>query len=143
MAMTMAMMTFTPAADSATENEVVIVEPVLYTTQASGDVQLSDTPLSNVATFYGLNARVELGTFETTQELDASQPSAAEQLSAHASGDWFVASKEADAPALKKTVNVDWKGALNRFVTFLNKDKAAQPNIAEFSVRQPSRGVRE
>jgi hypothetical protein len=28
-------------------------------------------------------------------------------------------------------------------VTFLNKDKAAQPNIAEFSVRQPSRGVRE
>jgi hypothetical protein len=112
----MMMMTFTPAA-GGTENEVLIADPVLYTAQGSVETMISDTPLSNVATFFGLAGRVELGTFETLKDVHvtvAQQPTAAEQLSAQASGDWFVASKDAAALADKRAVKVNWKGVLNR-----------------------------
>jgi hypothetical protein len=143
-------MALTLSAGDTARTEALAVEalPVLYTTQGWVETMISDTPLSNVATFFGFAGRVGLGTFDAVAQQQTStavppQPTAAEQLSAHASGDWFVATREADAPTGKKVVKVDWKGVLNKFVTFPNKDKAGQSNLAEFSVRQPSRGVRE
>jgi len=154
----MGLMGFAPAA------QTLLDEPVRYTA-ASVNVRqalLSDTALSSVATFYGLNGTVELGTFEglaleqraATNALapvaetvsQTFQPSADTtaapaadatlQLAAHADGDWVIASKD-DKPAARKAYKVDWKSVLSKFgVPFLSKEKAparaSQPNIVEF-----------
>jgi len=121
----------------------LLAEPVRYTA-ASVDVRqtmLSDTALSNVATFFGLNGSVDLGTFDglpleqrtetsgantlfqqgvdtsgPTFQLDADTTVAqradpAQQLADHAQGDWMIVSQD-DKPAGKKASRIDWKGLL-------------------------------
>jgi len=154
----MGLMGFAPAGA-----QTLLDEPVRYTA-ASVNVQqalLSDTALSSVATFYGLNGTVEFGSFESLAleqraantlplNVEASrqtlQPSADTtaaqdadatlQLAAHADGDWVIASKD-DKPAARKAYKVDWKSVLSKFgMPFLSKDKApakaSQSNFVEF-----------
>jgi len=158
----MGLMGFAPAGA-----QTLLEEPVRYTAASVNFQQamLSDAALSNVATFYGLNGRVDVGTFDglpleqradtnaLPQSVDTSrqavQPSADTalaqeadptlQLAAHADGDWVIASKD-DRLAAKKTFKVDWKNVLSKFgVSFLSKDKASakasQPNFAEFKLK--------
>jgi hypothetical protein len=127
--------------------QTLLDEPVRYTA-ASVNVRqamLSDAALSNVATFYGLNGSVNVGTFDgvaleqRAATTLAPEADASLQLAAHADGDWVIASKD-DRTAAKKAFKVDWKSVLSKFgVPFLSKDKASakasQPNFAEFKLK--------
>jgi hypothetical protein len=122
-------------------------------------LMLSESALSNVATFYGLQGTIELGSFDgralpqgadpVTQALQSyAVTTAARQAeivldapAEAADSDWlFVSSDDRATKQSKASSKVDWKSALSWFATpFLPKNKAAgrvpsHPNDFEFTV---------